>query len=68
MKDYFNNDIQIGDTCIINRFNEFVNGRIIDSDDYQGGRVKIRISDEYECDLTIQLSSDIIDITALGKI
>lgn len=65
MIDFYGYEIQIGDKCILLRFNQLEQVTALDVDDYQGGRVEVCTSGGTK--LIISSSDRLIDITAIKE-
>lgn len=65
MIDFYGNEIQIGDKCILLRLNQLEQVTALDIDDYQGGRVEVCTSGGTK--LIISSSDRLIDITAIKE-
>lgn len=65
MIDFYGYEIQIGDKCILLRFNQLEQVTALDVDDYQGGRVEVCTSGGTK--LIISHPDRLIDITAIKE-
>jgi hypothetical protein len=65
MTDFYGYEIQIGDKCILLRFNQLEQVTALDVDDYQGGRVEVCTSGGTK--LIISHPDRLIDITAIKE-